>query len=362
MNTLGRKVLWLVFLLQFLMLVLALWLVAVPLAKRSASDLAGLMVLSANTWEDLSPDHRIAFAHRLQKDSGIILERGILASITDSWKPHWYAEWVRQALQAQGMPPIQVNMQKEMVEVLLLVDDEPVILRAPSPSLGRVFAIFGLVSSLAMLGTLLALWWQKRWQLQMWRHQLVLSGLAHDFRTPLTRLKLQIALLESVSETQKSTMNRQLSELAEMIDTTLTLATQRQTQATAFKSLSELWQAWQIAYPDISFRAEKTALTYSAPYLLGRIGQNMIDNALVHGQGKVHVELIVNPKKGWQLLIYDEGKGIPDQVWRAIERNQPPPARGVGLGLLGSRWLAEVSALTLERSTQGVSIAPIDKA
>jgi two-component system osmolarity sensor histidine kinase EnvZ len=354
----GRSILWGVFFLQFMVLILALELVALPLAKRSASDLAGLMLISAKVWEDLTPDKRDAFVQKLYLDTGLQLERGPLPPTPPTWKPHWYADWVEVSLKTQGVIPSQVNMQKEMVEVLLLIDGEPIILRAVSPSLGKVFALFLGFSLLAIMGTLLALWWQKRWQLQQWRHQLVLSGLAHDFRTPLTRLKLHLALLPNLSAEQSQQMNQQVDALSEMVDTTLMLATQQHRQG-QYKPLSTIWQSWQLAYPDVLFTADETLLVQSVSHLLGRIGQNVMDNALVHGQGQVRVGL-ARYASGWALSVTDEGKGIPDAVWQAVERNQPPPAKGVGLGLLSSRWLAEIAGIQIRKIPQGLVMVSAD--
>ncbi len=39
----------------------------VPLGQRSADDLASLMLLSANTWVEMSPEARPAFEEKLAK-------------------------------------------------------------------------------------------------------------------------------------------------------------------------------------------------------------------------------------------------------------------------------------------------------
>lgn len=365
MNVSGRILLWGVITLQIMMLVGAFGLVAMPLAKRSASDLAGLMLVSAQTWQELPPHQRTTFATRLQQDTGLMIERGVLPDGETSWKPHWYADWVRTAFWLQARYPEQVSMQNAAIEVLLLIDDEPIVLRAPSPSLGRFLMVFVWIGLLAIAGTLLALWWQKRWQKQMWRHQLILSGLAHDFRTPLTRLKLHLALLTSLTTEQRQAMNHQLTELAEMIDITLALATQQQKPPSAQqphpqRPLAELWQSWQDAYPEVTFRADEALISISVNAFFGRIVQNLIDNALVHGQGHVQVALTETASQ-WHLSVLDEGLGISDAVWSAIEQDLPPPAKGVGLGLLGSRWLAKLSGLKLLRikgELNGVTVQP----
>jgi signal transduction histidine kinase len=92
-----------------------------------------------------------------------------------------------------------------------------------------------------------------------------------------------------------------------------------------------------------------------ASILLSRIVQNLIDNALVHGQGQVSVFLLCQ-QNAWQLQIIDEGAGIPDKVWRSIQQQQQPEAKGVGIGLLTSYWLAQIMGVVLSRIEHGVLI------
>lgn len=358
MKSMSRQLLWLVLMLQLVVLVLALVLVAVPLAKRSAADLAGLMAISAKTWQELSPDRRPAFMESLQQDTGLMVERGVLPSINDSWKPHWYADWVEQALIEQGEYPNQVHMQQGIVEVLLLVEDEPIVLRAPSPRLGWIFGLFFAVSAVAMLGTLLALWWQQRWQRQMLRQQVMLSGLAHDLRTPLTRLQLQLALLPQLDASEQKLFSEQIQTMSEQIETALTLAQADEKHNLPQTTLQLCWQNWQVTFPRVSFVLESEGLlNQGVSNLLNRIVQNLIVNAQVHGQGQVRVSLSENRHR-WQLQIVDEGAGIPDAVWKAVSAYQRPSAQGVGLGLLSSLWLAEMAGFRIERCLGGCLLRP----
>ncbi len=92
--------------------------------------------------------------------------------------------------------------------------------------------------------------------------------------------------------------------------------------------------------------------------LLTRIVQNLIDNALVHGLGQVRVSLLCQ-QAGWRIEVVDEGSGIPEQVWRAVQNQQQPKAKGVGIGLLTSYWLAQIMGVRLLRIPQGVGVVAI---
>jgi two-component system osmolarity sensor histidine kinase EnvZ len=358
MKLTNRWLLWLVFVVQLIGFIGVIVAVAWPLAQRSAADLAGLMLISAKTYEELPEGRRAAFAQSLFQDTGVIIESGVLPDIKQPLRPHWYADWVSEALRLQNETPFQVVMQKGQIQVSMVVDSTPVVIRADSPRLGVMLVVFFAISLLAMLGTLLALWWQSRWQKQMLRTQVMLSGLSHDLRTPLTRLRLSIALLPSISESEQAQLSEQIQSLNGLVDTALALSkspdTKHKYKQTA---LSQLWLSWQKNYPEVIFdmpHSDKCS-EKQASILLSRIVQNLIDNALVHGQGQVSVFLLCQ-QNAWQLQIIDEGAGIPDKVWRSIQQQQQPEAKGVGIGLLTSYWLAQIMGVVLSRIEHGVLI------
>lgn len=356
----SRLLLWLVLVLQVLVLVLAMTFVAIPLAKRSAADLAGLISISAKTWQELSADRRLAFVESLQQDTGLTIEQGQRTLLEESWKPHWYADWVEQALISQGEQPLQVAIHLGVLEVHLLLDEEPIVLRTASPQLGWIFAIFFLIGLFAIMGTFLALWWQKRWQRQMMRQQVMLSGLAHDLRTPLTRLQLQLSLLPQLDVAEQALFRDQIQLMSEQIGMALILAQTQPSTLLPKTSLNNSWQDWQQSFPTVVFQVTCTSLLERlVPNLLNRIVQNLIVNATVHGKGQVIVKLSEQGKQ-WQLRITDEGAGISDHVWRAIKSYQRPQAKGVGLGLLSSMWLADIGNLRIDPCPGGCIVRPVD--
>ena len=62
-------------------------LVAWPMARRSADDLAGLMVISAQTWAELPPHTRPAFEAELQRNHGLQLQPAQAGVHSDGWHP-----------------------------------------------------------------------------------------------------------------------------------------------------------------------------------------------------------------------------------------------------------------------------------
>lgn len=355
-----RWLLWFVFVVQLIGFVGFVLAIALPLAQRSATDLAGLMLISAKTWEELPDERRAAFAQSLLQDTGVIIERGVLPDLAMQWRPHWYADWVHDAMVAQGEKPEAVLMQQGQVQVSIVIDSTPVLIRADSPKLGSFLVVFFVIMLLALLGTLSALWWQAKWQRQMLRSQVMLAGLSHDLRTPLTRLRLAIALLPTVTEVEQTQLSDHIRSLNALIDTALALSSSSESSAQQKQtSLPALWLQWQKDYPDVLFITEDSGCqAMLVSVLLTRIVQNLIDNALVHGLGEVRVSLSCQ-QAGWRIAIVDEGDGVPDQVWRAVQNQQQPKAKGVGIGLLTSYWLSQIMGVRLVRIPQGVGVSTI---
>ena len=67
----------------------AFW-VVLPLARRSANDLAGLMVLSAQTWAELPPQTRPAFEQELLASHALALRAELPGPGRDEWHPPYF--------------------------------------------------------------------------------------------------------------------------------------------------------------------------------------------------------------------------------------------------------------------------------
>ena len=67
----------------------AFW-VVLPLARRSADDLAGLMVLSAQTWAELPPQTRPAFENELLANHALALRAELPGPGREEWHPPYF--------------------------------------------------------------------------------------------------------------------------------------------------------------------------------------------------------------------------------------------------------------------------------
>jgi two-component system osmolarity sensor histidine kinase EnvZ len=66
------------------------WFLMLPVAKRSADDLAGLMILAAQTWAELPPDTRMAFEHELMDNHQLALRAEPAGRGRDEWHPPYF--------------------------------------------------------------------------------------------------------------------------------------------------------------------------------------------------------------------------------------------------------------------------------
>ena len=64
--------------------------ILLPLARRSADDLAGLMVLSAQTWAELPPQTRPAFKDELLTNHALALRTETPGRGRDEWHPFYF--------------------------------------------------------------------------------------------------------------------------------------------------------------------------------------------------------------------------------------------------------------------------------
>jgi len=191
----------------------------------------------------------------------------------------------------------------------------------------------------------------------------LLAAVSHDLRTPLTRLKLALALAEPSS--RNADMKRDLSEMEHMIDEYLAFARGEGGEVVEIVHLRELLEEVSEGAVRAGARvrvAADAALTAAVrPNALKRALSNLIMNAAVHGE---NVEVAANRRThgGVEIVVDDDGPGIPadryEEAFKAFgrldeARNQN--SKGVGLGLAIARDVARGHGgdILLDRSPLG---------
>ena len=167
----------------------------------------------------------------------------------------------------------------------------------------------------------------------------MLSGISHDLRTPLTRLKLQLALLKQKDVSDK--MSSDIDEMERMLNHYLQFAKTQAQENTSTINLNNLLNSIKKDFDNDNFTYENNdeAIELKGrPTSLRRSLENVIQNGLTYGD-KVYVKVHKGNKKAL-IVIEDDGPGIPENQYKNVfkpffrlDKSRSLNQSGVGLGL-----------------------------
>ena len=389
----------------------------VPVAERSADDLAGLIVLSAQTWVELPPDTRAAFERELARRHGLRLTT---MNIKDELRaPNFpFRTQIEAALTRRMGEPIELRGVAGTAAAWLTLPVGGHQLRAGFfPDRYAVqfpLAAIALVTLGAFLTLLTALLMVRRITVPLARAAVaagqvgagevpeplpetgpaelaelarrfnrmarevkalldnrttLLAGISHDLRTPMTRLQLNLEMLRDSPDTQRidkavadlADMNRLISGYLELARTTQAEPRVRFDVCALLEQIAtELNLPWSGVLPHI---------IEAGPLTVRQIVSNLIQNAQRYGGGGP-VEMTTEfDTLSTQIIVRDRGPGIPEaqleQVFRPfyrIEDSRSLATGGTGLGLAIVRQLAESNGwkVKLSNRTGGGLVAVLE--
>jgi len=204
---------------------------------------------------------------------------------------------------------------------------------------------------------------KERLQRHIEQRTALLASVSHDLRTPLTRLKLELALSEPGPRTEE--MKRDLSEMEHMIDEYLAFARGQGGESvetvTVRGLIEEVSEGAKRAGAQVSVTIDPELSMQVRPNAFKRAISNLVMNAAVHGE-RVEVAARTVWDGGVEILVDDNGPGIPpdryEEAFRPFSRldearNQNE--KGVGLGLAIARDVARGHGgdVTLDKSPLG---------
>ena len=166
----------------------------------------------------------------------------------------------------------------------------------------------------------------------------MLSGISHDLKTPLTRLKLQIELL---NKNQKlNSLKEEITEMEKMINEYLDFASNQYSQPLEKFDIIELIQnlIGKSFKKNIKIKSPKNLIFSGRKNLVRRCIANIINNSQKYSENiSITCKKI---KKTIQINIDDDGPGIADEhkekVFRPfyrVDKSRSLKDNSVGLGL-----------------------------
>jgi len=166
----------------------------------------------------------------------------------------------------------------------------------------------------------------------------MLSGISHDLRTPLTRMKLQTAFIKDKDITNKLTDD--INEMEKMLNEYLQFTSSSHIEKAELFDLSDLIQKIIDKYDNKNISQDLSERIYfnGRKNLIKRCINNLVDNSLKYGN-KVKIELTKKTNSIF-IKVEDDGPGIPkeeyDNVFKPfykIDKGRAETKSSVGLGL-----------------------------
>ncbi len=370
----------------------------VPVAERSANDLAGLIVLSAQTWVELPPQTRAAFERELASRHGLRLTT-VDVGATAAVQPFTFRHQIEAALSQRTGSAVRLKGVPGSVAAWLDIPlgghDLRVGFFPDRYAVKLPLAAIAVVALGTFLSLLTALMLVRRITVPLARavqatHQVgvgelpdplpetgpyelaelarrfnrmghevrelldnrttLLAGISHDLRTPMTRLQLNLEMLRA--DASPARIDRAVTDLADMnrlISGYLALARTTQPEAQTRFDLAALLQTLA-AQAGLAWSPASPCEVLAGRLALQQILVNLIENAQRYGGG-TPVELALEcGEQTVRVSVRDSGPGIAaeqlEKVFRPfyrLEASRSVLTGGTGLGLAIVRQLAETN-------------------
>ena len=166
----------------------------------------------------------------------------------------------------------------------------------------------------------------------------MLSGISHDLRTPLTRMKLQLAFIKDKELSKKISLD--IDEMEKMLNEYLQFTSSSFLEKNESFNISDLIKETIQKYKNNNIYNKLTPEVYMVgkKNLILRTLNNIIDNSIKYAK-KVNVQLS-NTNNNILIIIDDDGPGIAENEYEnvfkpfyKIDKSRGETKSSVGLGL-----------------------------
>jgi len=174
--------------------------------------------------------------------------------------------------------------------------------------------------------------------------RLLMAGVSHDLRTPLTRIRLATEMMSDDEDYLREGIIHDIEDMNAIIDQFIEYLRHHKREELALEDLNaivaEVVEAEQKHHRSITFKENPSIHDVPVSMVaIKRVVTNMIENAIRYSQGDIEVETRMSSNKKFAMVVVnDQGPGIPESELETVFEpfKQGDAARGSegsGLGL-----------------------------
>ena len=187
----------------------------------------------------------------------------------------------------------------------------------------------------------------------------MLSGISHDLRTPLTRIKLQLAFIKDQEIVKK--LSNDVLEMEKMLNEYLQFASSGFSEKTEKFNMTELIVNTIEKYgnKNISTELDKTIVINGRKNLIQRCLNNLIDNSIKYSNN-INIQL-TKSNNYLSIIIDDDGPGISKKEYKNVfkpfykidkSRNDSKSSVGLGMSIASDVIRSHGGNIILDKSPQ----------
>jgi two-component system osmolarity sensor histidine kinase EnvZ len=187
----------------------------------------------------------------------------------------------------------------------------------------------------------------------------MLSGISHDLRTPLTRIKLQLSFIKDQNIAKK--LSDDVQEMEKMLNEYLQFASTKSVEKTEKFNITDLIENTVKKYESKNITLELTNAVYinGRKNLIQRCLNNLIDNGIKYSNN-INIQL-AKSNNNLTITVDDDGSGIPKNEYKNVfkpfykidkSRSDSKSSVGLGLSIASDIIRSHGGDITLDKSPQ----------